>query len=156
MAVFSFRRCVFQMAIAAFSSAIIMGQSSLGSVRQGQHKREWGNPVNGQAISIAVEKEKYITGDKIILDIAVKNVSDHDVKSLVSYPLALFRIRVLLPDGHKAPLTMWGRREVLDSPGGNWVTAPYDRGNKCRSGSCLAGFAISAWVEGIWSVRGPR
>jgi hypothetical protein len=53
------------------------------------------------------------------LDIAVKNVSDHDVRSLVSYPLALFKIRISFPDGRDVPLTMWGRREVLDSPGGS-------------------------------------
>jgi len=104
---------VFQLAIAALSSAIIMGQSSFGSEGQGQSsfgseaqeqvEREWGRPVGGQAISIAVEKGEYAIGDKIILDIAIRNAGNLDVRTLLTNPPA--HIRVLLPDGHEAPLT---------------------------------------------------
>jgi hypothetical protein len=113
-------RCgVFRTVLPTLSSLILMGQFSFGSESQESANREWGQPVGGQAISIAIEKKDCITGDKVILNIAVKNMSDHDVRSRVSGPLDLFKIRVSFPDGRDVPLTMWGRREVLDAAGGS-------------------------------------
>jgi hypothetical protein len=69
-------------------------------------KREWGEAVQGQAISIATAKPVYAVGERITLNIQFKNVSSSDVKAVVTNPLDAYEITVILPTCKEAPHTL--------------------------------------------------
>jgi hypothetical protein len=76
-------------------------------------KRQWGEAVNDQAISIATNKGEYAPGEKIILDIRHKNVGREDVRAwLTGWWLAVYDIEVSDWNGKSVPLTLYGQRRL--------------------------------------------
>ena len=75
-------------------------------------KREWGAPVANQAISIVTNKLVYKPEEPIVLEAVLKNVGREAVFAVDAFCLQMFmyELTVLLPDGEKAPLTLYGKR----------------------------------------------
>ncbi len=78
----------------------------------------WGKPLDGQAISITVDKAAYPCGKAISLKIRLKNVG----RDVVDDPWQMglvhcawhYSFTVLLPDGEPAPLTRLGSEAIPD------------------------------------------
>jgi hypothetical protein len=72
----------------------------------------WGKPVGGAALSISTPKTTYFAGERIILDIELKNFSHRDVKTVFRSALDAYSVNVLLPDGKESPQTLFAREHV--------------------------------------------
>ena len=81
-------------------------------------KRNWGKVVGGLAMSICPERQAYFAGDLIKLDVALKNVTHHDVQTVSAAPLQTYRrISVSFEDRRNAPKTLFGRLSLGAGPG---------------------------------------
>jgi hypothetical protein len=97
--------------------------------------RTWGEPIEGQVISIATTKPLYESGDRIVLNVRIKNVATEDAPLFVGpgspldYDLTLLLVesphlrsvdkhaRPVLSPTREVPRTLQGR-VVFDSPRG--------------------------------------
>jgi hypothetical protein len=72
-------------------------------------KRRWGRTVEGQALSIMTNKNKYAPLELILLDVVLKNVAKVDIYYINgAHPFDMYTVKVLLPDGKEAPYTRFG------------------------------------------------
>ena len=78
----------------------------------------WGDPVYGQAISISTGKPAYPPSERIVLNICLRNTGTVPVRFPTDDPLLEYRIKVLLPDGKKAPTTLRGTQRFSIGTGG--------------------------------------
>lgn len=131
-------------------------------------KREWGEPVEGQAISIATEKASYSPGERIVLNVCFKNVGENDVPGVLTSPLHVYRITVLLPNQKEAPYTLFGKAH-LGFPGGGGASTSVLRPQeeRCaeidlsrlfdmsRSGKYTVVATRSVWKDGAFN-KSPR
>jgi hypothetical protein len=85
-------------------------------------KRQWGEPLNDQAISIATNKGEYAPGEKIILDIRHKNVGREDVRTWLTAWLNVYDIEVSDWKGKNVPLTLYGQRRLDTARSGGSVS----------------------------------
>ena len=86
-----------------------------GQVKSGEQQTVWGEPVEGQAVSIATDKRVYAPGDRIVLKIRLKNVGRGvvtEARDRYQGVTFLYSVRVLLPNGKSVPLTPIGAREA--------------------------------------------
>jgi hypothetical protein len=72
-------------------------------------KREWGKAVEGQALSIATEKTVYAPGERVVLNVAFKNVGQKIVFIGVDYFFNSNSVKVMFADGKDVPLTSYGK-----------------------------------------------
>ena len=94
-----------------------------GGNEQGREKT-WGTAVKGQALSISTEKAAYAPGKPIVLSVCFKNFGREDVEVVKTAPLGIYRVDVLLPDGKKSPLTLFGtQREDSEGEGSKTIGA---------------------------------
>ena len=83
---------------------------------KGDH-REWGTPVNNQAISIAMEKATYAPVEPVILRIVYKNVGKDAVEVAESNSFAqIYHIKVTMGNGRECPWTEYAKREYDIEP----------------------------------------
>jgi hypothetical protein len=73
---------------------------------------DWGKPVGGAALSISTAKTTYSAGERIVLDIELKNVSHRDVWTWSRSVWNAYSVSVLLPDGKESPQTLFARKHV--------------------------------------------
>lgn len=77
--------------------------------------RKTGKPVGDLAMSVEVSKESYEFGETILLTVVLKNVGEKQFRTRKTSALGMFKINVILPDGKKAPLTLFGKKHALGS-----------------------------------------
>jgi hypothetical protein len=92
-------------------------------------KRQWGEPLNDQAVSIATPKDKYSPGEKIALDIACKNVSKKDVNTRLASAFGTYFIHIS-HDGKDVPPTPYGEKTFDAAQGGGVSTYPLHPGEQ--------------------------
>ena len=92
--------------------------------------RQWVSNVEGIAISIATDKQRYAPGEQIVLNVLLKNVGNSEVHLWETYVLDSYRPTVFLPDGKKSPLTLDGRIANGDDLGGAPRPLTFSRRNK--------------------------
>jgi hypothetical protein len=90
-------------------SAFAMSQNGLASENEARDREVWGEPAEGQAISISTPQAPYAAGDVISLVIHFKNVGDKEIMTSLTVVLEMYDVTVLLPDGKNAPLTLYGK-----------------------------------------------
>jgi hypothetical protein len=95
--------------------------------------QKWGKAIEGQAISIATSKTVYTSGEPIILKINFKNTGHNEVLFVRRLPLAVYDVTVLMPDGTKAPLTLFGTRRFGSRSGGSKIIDSLKPGEQVRS-----------------------
>jgi len=76
--------------------------------------RGWGKAVESFSLSILTAKTNYARGEPIILNILKKNIGKQDVTIMTAAPLALYEIKMTLPDKTPVSLTPEGKRAVDD------------------------------------------
>ena len=76
----------------------------------------WGKPVGGAALSISTPKETYFAGERIVLDIELKNFSHRDVRTMDRSVLDAYSVSVLLPDGKESPQTLYAQSTSASAP----------------------------------------
>jgi hypothetical protein len=114
---------------------IVAIQSSLAvpSDTDATPKRHWGKTFGGGlAMSIATDKSTYAPGERVILDLLLRNVGESDV-NVSSLDMFLgFRIIVSLPDGKTVPYSRWGkqRRTSANEREGSRFGAPFAPGQQ--------------------------
>ena len=72
--------------------------------------------IESLATNATVQKEAYAPGEKILLQLTIKNISQKDITLRKYPPLGLFNIVVTLPNGKKAPPTLYGNQLSMLSP----------------------------------------
>ena len=93
-------RCAKALAI-LLASAIASLESGAASENGAQKEIGWGDAVDGQAISIATEKDVYEASERIVLTLRIKNVGEAEVP--IRYPVPFeYDLRVLLVDSPHA------------------------------------------------------
>ena len=102
---------------------LALAQTKPGPEMKEESKREWGEAVEGQAISISSEKATYAPGERIVATLSIKNAGRQDVDVTTAAFLMLYDITVLLPDGKEAPLTLFGKRVTESSRSGGSVSS---------------------------------
>ena len=71
-------------------------------------KSNVGPEIEGYTLSVHTEKNVYAPLEKVNLRITIKNVANDDVKILKESALSAYKLEVILPDGKKAPMTLYG------------------------------------------------
>jgi hypothetical protein len=104
--------CIVQLASVLMLPALVMAQTKQATVASKADKREWGKAVEGQTLSIAADKAAYTAGDRIVVTTTWKNVGRKDVEIWGIGPLATYEVKVLLPSGKEAPLTLYGQKHA--------------------------------------------
>jgi hypothetical protein len=112
------RRFAARMAVAVlalFSSKVVAEDAAPARDEVRDIARKWGEPVEGQALSISTERLVFTSGDRISLNIRVRNVKDQKVE--VNYdaymrPQFIFSVQVKFSDGRPVPLTQQGQKEL--------------------------------------------
>lgn len=69
--------------------------------------------VEGYTLSVETQNDTYRIGDKISVRVRLKNVSEDTVRIRQATPFRTFDIELKLPDGKKAPLTLFGQRVLF-------------------------------------------
>jgi len=129
---------VIQLSIALVVSLPASGDPRPAPEKGGSPDAKWGKPVGGQAISIAAERTVYAPGAPVLLTVVFKNVGQQDVRIIERNLLATYRIRVLLPSGTGAPLTLFGKTRYANCSDGSASVSFLKPGEQER-----ARFAIS-------------
>ena len=83
----------------------------------GDTPRKWGESVEGQSVSIATEIPVFASGDRILMNIRVKNVGYGNLKVRYDgYMRAqfIFSVDLKFADGKPVPLTLEGQKELHD------------------------------------------
>jgi hypothetical protein len=93
--------------------------------------RDWGPEIEGQAISIRCDKDKYVPEEKVRLFITQGNVG----KEIVYWADTLnvfysYRFSVKSSDGKEANLTKFGQLHEGNRRGGSQVSGPLDPGKE--------------------------
>jgi hypothetical protein len=110
---------VFGAAAIAVLLLALASLACLASDGDGKHKREWGETIDGQAVSIATDKSEYSPGERIIVDILYKNVGEKDLTISNLRLFTGFELVVLLPNGKPVPLTRFGQKHLTNSRSGS-------------------------------------
>jgi hypothetical protein len=95
-----------------FSMAVVAPVLLFAADPDDKSKRQWGEPLNDQAISISTEKGEFAPGEKVILDIRYKNVGREDVQTWLTAWFAVYDIEVSDWNGKSVPLTRYGQRRM--------------------------------------------
>lgn len=69
----------------------------------------WGPPAEGCKLGLQTRKQNYSPGDAVMLAVVLRNDGQHSVWHVLLHPLVEYKIEVLLPDGKRAPLTLYGQ-----------------------------------------------
>ena len=69
------------------------------------------DPTQNCVLLLNTAKVKYTVGESIMLNMTVENRGKKDVVFMQSWPLITFDIKVALPDGKAAPLTLYGTEQ---------------------------------------------
>ena len=72
-------------------------------------KWEWGKPVGGYALSIAVTNKDIVAGEQIALFASRKNVSNSNLFVTETTPLFIYYITVKHPNGEVVPMSTAGK-----------------------------------------------
>jgi hypothetical protein len=84
-----------------------------------ENKKEWGEPVEGQVISIATNGTEFAPETPILLTVWYKNVGPKPVSTLFTgNEFVMYDIKVVSPDGKEIPKTLYGKlRSEAPTPG---------------------------------------
>jgi hypothetical protein len=111
--------------VRVFQTVTLLAVPALALAASGQQRekhavggRLWGSTVNGMALSIATEKDKYALGEEILLNVLLKNVGDKEASLWEEAPAYSYKPSVLLPDGKACPLTPFGKSLLRDDSQG--------------------------------------
>lgn len=107
-------RVIFVLCAIPMTIAAEWGESHANGDRQdnSSESRQWGETVDGQAVSIGTNKASFDPGEAICLNIVFRNVGQRDLNiTEVGAPMD-YRIKVLLASGKEAPMTLLGKRAV--------------------------------------------
>ncbi|RYG66287.1 hypothetical protein EON80_15715 [bacterium] len=69
---------------------------------------QFGPPNSGYALGIRTSKDVYTWGERILLQVDLKNVSEQEVMVNFTNRMSKFRMEVVMPDGKIAPTTLYG------------------------------------------------
>jgi hypothetical protein len=69
-----------------------------------------GPVVEGQQLSASLDRNKVGQGERVVLTLSLRNVSDREIYVAISSPETYFDFAVIDPEGKKADLTKYGRR----------------------------------------------
>jgi hypothetical protein len=101
--------------ILVFSMQSVLTATEPNPVRK-ESEKEWGKPVEGQAISIETNGVEFAPEDRIVLTVRYKNVGQKSVATLLTgNEFDMYDIRVLLPDGTETPKTLYGKLQSGES-----------------------------------------
>lgn len=100
--------CIFLVVVILAQPTLVLSDSGTGSKTNNAGKKIWGDAVEDQALSIMTKKAAYAPGERIILNVCLKNIGQHDVKVITTQPSPIYQVSVLLPDGKESPLTLYG------------------------------------------------
>jgi hypothetical protein len=84
-----------------------------------QVKREWGQQTQGLALSIMTSNKNFSVEEPIALNISLKNVGKEDTVVPVALPLALYEIKIKLPNKQAALLTSYGTNAIDNAQEGS-------------------------------------
>ncbi len=103
-------------------------------------KRAWGTPVANQAISIVTDKAVYKPEEPIVLEATFKNVGSEEVYAVDAFAFDpfMYELKVLLPDGTKTPLTLYGKRFCERGTEGSCCTYMLQPGEQRRTQFALS------------------
>lgn len=123
-------RFTLHLSITVFVPIFAMGATNPPSQPDKFRKGVWGDAIEGQSLLITSTKDTYAPGERIVLDVAFKNVGQENVRALKIAPLAAYEITVLLPDGNHAPFTLFGQRSLEGSKDGSRSLAQLTSGDQ--------------------------
>jgi len=117
--------------VAVLPPLIITAQTSADSTKA--VTRMWGDASEGQAISVLTNKNRYVRGERILLDVSCRNVGQESVRVGLTSPLQMYHVTVLLPDSKKAPFTLYGKQVFENSKHSSLFVADLKPGQQKHS-----------------------
>ena len=139
--------CGLAASVAREHGNILMAQTAPTQGKAEREKEAWGEPVGGLAISISTEKPAYRPGEPIALKVRLKNVGRTDVRAFEDrYSFTgPYSVTVSLPDGKKAPQTMYAKR-MFELEAARWEGSGVTK--KLRPGEELVSSeGLSRWFD---------
>ena len=102
--------CVVQFLAGSVLSTYALASTASNKEVQVAAQREWGEAVQGRALSISTQKARYAPEEPISLSILLKNAGTNEIQMESISPFAAYYIEVVGPDGKNTPPTVYGKK----------------------------------------------
>jgi hypothetical protein len=129
----------FALCVVVYTIACVLMAAEPDAKSEGS-KKEWGEPVAGQVISIKTNGVEFAPEERIVLTVRYKNVGQKPVRTMFTgNEFATYDIDVLLPNGKETRKTLYGKRCSEESEPGYVATSETQPGEeKSRGGIPLS------------------